>query len=59
MLVFKTTFNEAGSLVFSQIKYLFLPVLISDSFRSRDKEMRGQAPLQYEDFIGIAIGAHK
>eukprot|EP00088_Acartia_fossae_P042303 TRINITY_DN443_c0_g1_i4.p1 TRINITY_DN443_c0_g1~~TRINITY_DN443_c0_g1_i4.p1 ORF type:complete len:250 (-),score=86.58 TRINITY_DN443_c0_g1_i4:1359-2108(-) len=32
---------------------------LTDSFRSRDKEMRGQATLQYEDFIGIAIGAHK
>jgi len=32
---------------------------LTDSFRSRDKEMRGSATLAYEDFIGIAMGAHK
>jgi len=32
---------------------------LTDSFRSRDREMRGQAVLQYEDFIGLALGAHK
>jgi len=32
---------------------------LTDSFRSRDKEMRGTATLAYEDFIGIAMGAHK
>jgi len=32
---------------------------LTDSFRSRDREMRGQATLQYEDFIGLAMGAHK
>jgi hypothetical protein len=32
---------------------------LTDSFRSRDKEMRGVAQLQYEDFVGLAMGAHK
>ena len=32
---------------------------LTDSFRTRDREMRGQATLQYEDFIGLALGAHK
>lgn len=32
---------------------------LTDSFRSRDREMRGQAMMQYEDFIGLALGAHK
>jgi len=32
---------------------------LTDSFRTRDREMRGQATLQYEDFIGLAMGAHK
>lgn len=32
---------------------------LTDSFRSRDKEMRGQATLAYEDFVGLALGAHK
>lgn len=32
---------------------------LTDSFRSRDGEMRGQASMQYEDFIGLALGAHK
>jgi len=31
---------------------------LTDSFRSRDKEMRGSATLTYEDFIGLAMGAH-
>jgi len=31
---------------------------LTNSFRTRDKEMRGQATLAYEDFIGIALGAH-
>jgi Ca2+-binding EF-hand superfamily protein len=31
---------------------------LTDSFRSRDKEMRGSAHLAYEDFIGLAMGAH-
>ena len=29
------------------------------TFRSRDREMRGQAVMQYEDFINLALGAHK
>merc|ERR1712213_18491 len=28
---------------------------LTDSFRTRDREMRGQAMLQYEDFIGLAL----
>ena len=31
---------------------------LTNSFRTRDREMRGQATLAYEDFIGIALGAH-
>jgi len=31
---------------------------LTDSFRSRDREMRGSATLAYEDFIGLAMGAH-
>ena len=32
---------------------------LTDSFRTRDREMRGAATMQYEDFIGLAMGAHK
>ena len=32
---------------------------LTDTFRSRDREMRGQAVMQYKDFIGLALGAHK
>ena len=32
---------------------------LTDSFRTRDREMRGQAQFQYEDFVGVAMGAHK
>jgi len=32
---------------------------LTDSFRSRDREMRGQATMAYEDFVGLAMGAHK
>jgi len=32
---------------------------LTDSFRTRDREMRGAATLQYEDFIGLAMGAHR
>lgn len=32
---------------------------LTDSFRSRDAQMRGQATMQYEDFVGLAMGAHK
>ena len=38
---------------------LFNLIIFPDSFRNRDREMRGQATLQYEDFIGLAMGAHK
>lgn len=31
---------------------------LTNSFRTRDREMRGQATMAYEDFIGIALGAH-
>ena len=31
---------------------------LTTSFRNRDREMRGQATLAYEDFIGLALGAH-
>jgi len=32
---------------------------LTDSFRNRDREMRGQVMMQYEDFVGLALGAHK
>merc|ERR1711963_905967 len=32
---------------------------LTDSFRTRDQEMKGTATLHYEDFIGLALGAHK
>jgi len=32
---------------------------LTDSFRTRDRDMRGQATLGYEDFVGLALGAHK
>lgn len=32
---------------------------LTDSFRTRDREMKGTATLHYEDFIGLAMGAHK
>jgi len=32
---------------------------LTDSFRSRDTQMQGTATMQYEDFIGLAMGAHK
>merc|ERR1719308_795547 len=32
---------------------------LTDSFRSRDTQMQGSATMQYEDFIGLAMGAHK
>merc|ERR1711862_678703 len=59
---------------FQQMGYRFTPTFIQnilakydsrtrrltlDNFRSRDREMRGQAMMQYEDFIGLALGAHK
>merc|ERR1711970_1004951 len=32
---------------------------LTDSFKRRDREMRGQAVMGYEDFIGLAMGAHQ
>merc|ERR1712059_31080 len=32
---------------------------LSDSFRARDREGRGQALLTYEDFLGLAMGLHQ
>ncbi|XP_023323282.1 peflin isoform X2 [Eurytemora carolleeae] len=32
---------------------------LTDSFRARDTQMQGQATLVYEDFVGLAMGAHK
>lgn len=31
---------------------------LTDSFRNRDRQMNGQATLQYEDFVGLAMGTH-
>ena len=31
---------------------------LTTSFKTRDREMRGQATMAYEDFVGIALGAH-
>ena len=31
----------------------------SDGFRSRDRQMQGTATIQYEDFIGLAMGVHQ
>merc|ERR1712013_200005 len=32
---------------------------LTDSFKRRDREMRGQALIGYEDFVGLALGAHQ
>jgi len=32
---------------------------LTDSFRTRDTQMNGQANMAYEDFVGLAMGAHK
>ena len=32
---------------------------LTDSFKRRDREMRGQAMIGYEDFVGLALGAHQ
>ena len=32
---------------------------LTDSFRVRDREMNGVATMQYEDFVGMAMGVHK
>ena len=39
-------------LVVTQVKRL------TDSFKARDRELRGQAVIGYEDFIGLAVGCH-
>jgi len=40
-------------MVLTQLKRL------TDSFKRRDPEMRGQAFLAYEDFLGLSLGAHQ
>jgi len=32
---------------------------LTDSFRTRDTQMNGTANMAYEDFVGLAMGAHK
>merc|ERR1719317_996855 len=32
---------------------------LTDSFRSRDSQMAGTVSFMYEDFVGLAMGAHK
>ena len=32
---------------------------LTESFKRRDVERRGQALLAYEDFLGLSIGAHQ
>jgi len=32
---------------------------LTESFRNRDQNMTGTASIQYEDFVGLAMGAHK
>jgi len=32
---------------------------LTDSFRTRDTQMAGTASFMYEDFVGLAMGAHK
>jgi len=32
---------------------------LTDGFRARDRAMQGQATLQYEDFVGLAMGVHQ
>jgi len=32
---------------------------LTDGFRSRDRQMQGTATIQYEDFIGLAMGVHQ
>lgn len=32
---------------------------LTDGFRTRDHAMQGQATLQYEDFVGLAMGVHQ
>ena len=33
--------------------------ILTESFRIRDTQMAGIATMQYEDFVGLAMGAHK
>ena len=43
-------------------KFIVMSVQIkrlTDSFRTRDTAMNGTATLQYEDFVGLALGSHK
>ena len=40
-------------MVLTQLKRL------TDSFKRRDPERRGQVFLAYEDFIGLSLGAHQ
>ena len=48
------------NLIFEIVQNPFFQVKrLTDSFRTRDKEMKGQALLGYEDFVGLAIGAHR
>ena len=48
------------NLIFEIVQHPFFQVKrLTDSFRTRDKEMKGQALLGYEDFVGLAIGAHR
>lgn len=32
---------------------------LTDSFRQRDAQMQGTATMAYEDFVGLAMGAHR
>ena len=32
---------------------------LTESFRTRDTQMMGAATMGYEDFVGLAMGAHK
>jgi len=32
---------------------------LTESFRTRDSAMNGSATMQYEDFVGLALGTHK
>ena len=32
---------------------------LTESFKRRDVERRGQAMISYEDFVGLSIGCHQ
>ena len=32
---------------------------LTESFKRRDVERRGQAVISYEDFVGLSIGCHQ